>query len=79
MVQTPRDPLSFAKHMWASFQFPKVKYLQGKHNDYTPPPAPHFIEWDAFLPRARGTLGPGLQVPTTKEDPGTGENIAILV
>ena len=27
MVPTPRDPISFAKHMRVSFQFPKVKYL----------------------------------------------------
>ena len=43
--------------MWASFQFPKVKYLWGKHNDYTSPPAPHCIEWDAFLPQAEGDFG----------------------
>ena len=54
---TPRDPISFAKCMWASFQFPKVKYLRGKCNDYTPPPAPHCIEWDAFLPQAKGDFG----------------------
>ena len=43
--------------MQASFQFPKVKYLQGKHNDYTPPPAPNCIESDAFLPQAKGDFG----------------------
>ena len=57
MVPTPRDPISFAKHMRASFQFPKVKYLWGWSDDYTPPPAPHCIEWDAFLPQAKGDFG----------------------
>ena len=49
-VPTPRDPINFAKLVWASFQFPKVKFLGEKENDYTLPPAPHCIEWDAFVP-----------------------------
>ena len=57
MVPTPRDPICFAKHMWASFQFPKVKHLWGKDNDCTLPPAPHCIEWDTFLPQAEGDIG----------------------
>ena len=57
MVPTPRDPISFAKHLRESFQFPRVKYLQGQSDDYTPPPAPHCIGWDAFLPQAKGNFG----------------------
>ena len=57
MVSTPWDPISFAKCMQASFQIPKEKYLWGKCNDYTLPPAPHCIEWDAFLPQAKGDFG----------------------
>ena len=44
MVPTPRDPISFTKHLKDTFQFPKVKYLQGEQNDYTLPPAPYCIE-----------------------------------
>ena len=79
MVPTPRDPICFAKYMQALFQFPKVKYLWGEHNDYTLPPAPHCIEWDTFLPQAKGNFG-GLDywLLTTQEDPGTGKSIAVL-
>ena len=56
MLPTPTDP-NLAKCMWASFQFLKVKYLWGECNDYTQPPAPHCIEWDAFLPQVKGDLG----------------------
>ena len=53
-IPTSRDPISFAKWVWASFQFPKAKCLQKGENDHTPPPAPHCIEWDAFLPQSEG-------------------------
>ena len=44
-VLTPRDPIDF--------QFPKAK-CQGKGaNNHTPPPVPHYIEWNAFLPQSR--------------------------
>ena len=56
-VPNPRDPVSCTKCMHASFQFPKVKYLQGEWNDCTTPPVPHCIEWDAFLPQAKGNFG----------------------
>ena len=57
MVPTPREPISFAKCMKASFQFPKVKYLWGQSDDYILPPAPHCIDWDTFLPQAKGDFG----------------------
>ena len=35
----------------------KVKYLTlGSKNDYMPPPIPHCIEWDAYLPLAMGNF-----------------------
>ena len=40
--------------MLASFQFPKAKYIRKRENDHTPPPAPHCIQWDAFLPQTEG-------------------------
>ena len=43
-VPTPRDPISFAKLVQASFQFPKAKFLKKGENDHTPPPAPYCIE-----------------------------------
>ena len=55
-VPTPRDPISFAKWVWASFQFPKAKYPRKGGDNYTPPPAPHCIEWDAFLPQTKGNF-----------------------
>ena len=55
-VPTPRDLISFAKWVWASFQFPKAKFLGKGENDYTPPPAPHCIEWDAFLPQTKSNF-----------------------
>ena len=55
-VPTPRDPISFAKQVWASFQFPKAKFLGKRENDYTPPPAPHCIEWETFLPQTKGNF-----------------------
>ena len=55
-VPTPRDPISFARQMQASFQYPKAKFLGKRENAYTPPPAPHCIEWDAFLPQTEGNF-----------------------
>ena len=55
-VPTPRDLISFAKQVWASFQFPKAKFLKKGENDHTSPPAPHCIEWDAFLLQTKGTF-----------------------
>ena len=41
----------------ASFQLAKVKCLTwGMENDYMPPPMPHCIEWDAFLPFGSGNF-----------------------
>ena len=54
-IPTPRDLISFARQVQASFQFPKAKFLGKKENDYTPPSAPHYIEWDAFLPQMKVT------------------------
>ena len=54
MVPTPRDAIRFTKHLQASFQFPKVMYLWDEQNNYTLLPAPHWIEWDVFLPQAEG-------------------------
>ena len=42
--------------MKASFQFPKAKFLRKGENDHTSPPAPHCIEWDAFLPQTEGNF-----------------------
>ena len=55
-VPTPRDPISFAKQVWGSFQFPKAKFLGKRENDYTPLPAPHCKEWNAFLPQTKGNF-----------------------
>ena len=55
-VPTPRDLISFAKWVWASFLFPKAKFLREVENDHTTPPSPHCIEWDAFLPQTKGNF-----------------------
>ena len=55
-LPTPRDPISFAKWVQASFQFPKAKFLRKGENDHTSPPAPHCIEWDTFLPQTEGNF-----------------------
>ena len=34
----------------------KVPHWGGKENDYTPPPMPHCIKWDAFLPFSEGNI-----------------------
>ena len=50
---------------------PKGKFLGKKENDYTPPPVPHCIEWDAILPQnGKQLFKPGLQAQAVKEDPG---------
>ena len=50
-VPTSGDPISFARRVWASFQFPKVKCLGKGENDHTLPPTPHCVEGDTFLPK----------------------------
>ena len=55
-VPTPRDPISYARQMQVSFQYPKAKFLGKGKNDYTPPLAHHCIEWDAFLPQTEGNF-----------------------
>ena len=52
-VPTHGDPTDFTKWVQASFQFSKAKCLGKGENDHTPPPTPHCIEWDAFLPQSR--------------------------
>ena len=54
---TQRNIIEFAKQVWASFQLPKVKYLTlGLNNDHMPPPIPHCIEYDAYLPFGNGNF-----------------------
>ena len=56
-VPTQRDTIGFAKQVQASFHLPKAKCLtRGKENDYTPPPMPHCIKWDTFLPFDNGNF-----------------------
>ena len=43
-VPTSRDPISFARRVWPSFQFPKAKCLGKRGNDHIPLLAPHCIE-----------------------------------
>ena len=55
-VPTQRDPISFAKWLQASFQFPKAKFFKTGGDDHTPLPAPYCMEWDAFLLQAKGNF-----------------------
>ena len=56
-VPAQRDTIGFAKQVQAFFQLPQVKCLTWRNeNNYAPPPVPHCIEWDAFLPFGNGNI-----------------------
>ena len=44
------DPLKLAWKIWASFLIPKIGGKVFLGQDYTPPPAPQCLTWNAFLP-----------------------------